>query len=236
LGNELPVMNYFAHGFAFLDDPYFLAGTAVPDWLNVVHRKVRLRREHVEPFAGGSGSPAARFAAGILRHLDDDAWFHTSQGFEQATREMTRLFREHLEPLYENPRAAFLGHIATELILDGVLIAKDPAKLDEYYAALFKVQPAWVERIVAEITGQDTSSLAWFCERFLESRFLFDYLDDAKLVFRLNQVMSRIKLRPLPESAAQVIHSGRPIVEQHLPELLPFPISPAIPEPKETSL
>lgn len=229
-------MNYFAHGFVFLDDPYFLAGTAVPDWLNVVHRKVRLRREDVAPFADGSDSPADRFAAGILKHLDDDAWFHKCQGFENVTREMTRLFREHLEGIHDNPRAAFLGHIATELILDGVLIARDPAKLDEYYAALSIVQPVWIERIVAEITGQEISSLAWFCERFLESRFLFDYLDDAKLVFRLNQVMSRIKLRPLPESTAKVIHSGWPMVERHLPELLPFPIPPAIPEPKETRL
>ena len=36
-------MNYFAHGHRFVDDPYFLAGTAVPDWLSVVDRKVRVR-------------------------------------------------------------------------------------------------------------------------------------------------------------------------------------------------
>ena len=33
-------MNYFAHGVRFLEDPYFLAGTAVPDWLSVVDRRV----------------------------------------------------------------------------------------------------------------------------------------------------------------------------------------------------
>src|SRR5688572_13291726 len=107
-------MNYFAHGFAFLDDPYFLAGTAAPDWLNVVHRKVRLRKEMVLPFADGTTSPLARFAAGVLRHLDDDEWFHATSGFEQSSREMTRLFREHLEPLGPNARASFLGHITTE--------------------------------------------------------------------------------------------------------------------------
>ena len=36
-------MNYFAHGYAFLDDPYFLAGTAVPDWLSVIDRRMRAR-------------------------------------------------------------------------------------------------------------------------------------------------------------------------------------------------
>ena len=227
-------MNYFAHGLAFLDDPYFLAGTAVPDWLNVVDRKVRLRREQVEPFVDGSGTPAARFAAGILRHLDDDDWFHATVGFEQATREMTGLFREHLAAIRENPRASFLGHITTELILDGVLIARDPKRLDDYYASLATVDPEWIERAVSEITGQEVTSLGWFCERFLGARFLFDYLQAPKLVFRLNQVVTRIKLRPLPFSTVKVIEGGWPIVRRHLSELLPLEFYPAIHEPKET--
>jgi hypothetical protein len=214
-------MNYFAHGFAFLDDPYFLAGTAALDWLSVVDRKTRLRREQVEPFADGSGSPAARFAAGILRHLADDDWFHATAGFESATREMAGRFRAHLTATDENPRAAFLGHVAVELILDGVLIAEDPHRLTDYYASLAQVDPGWIAQAVFELTGQNVASLAWFCERFLEARFLFDYLDAAKLVFRLNQVVSRIKLRPLPESTASVIEGGWPIVRRHLPELLP---------------
>ena len=43
-------MNYFAHGYRFLDNPYFVAGTAVPDWLNVVNRKARVRSKHALPF------------------------------------------------------------------------------------------------------------------------------------------------------------------------------------------
>src|SRR3984957_18435669 len=36
-------MNYFAHGIRFVDRPWFLAGTALPDWLSVIDRRVRLR-------------------------------------------------------------------------------------------------------------------------------------------------------------------------------------------------
>ena len=32
-------MNYFAHALPFLDRPYFVAGTAVPDWLTVADRR-----------------------------------------------------------------------------------------------------------------------------------------------------------------------------------------------------
>ena len=54
-------MNYFAHALPFLDQPYFMAGTAVPDWLTVVDRQrgfapetpvVRARRR---PLCGGRG-------------------------------------------------------------------------------------------------------------------------------------------------------------------------------------
>jgi hypothetical protein len=42
-------MNYFAHGIRFLDRPWFLAGTATPDWLSVADRKVRLREKFLVP-------------------------------------------------------------------------------------------------------------------------------------------------------------------------------------------
>lgn len=211
----------------FIGQPYFLAGTALPDWLSALDRKVRVRRDQLLPWADGSGSPAAQFAAGILRHLDDDEWFHKTTGFEQATREMAQSFRDHLENIQDNPRAGFLGHITTELVLDGVLIAKDPRRLESYYDTLATVEPAWIEETVSQMTGRAVSSLAWFCERFSASRFLFDYLEDSKLLYRLNQVVRRIKLRPLPESTTTVIAAGRSIVERHLPDLLPADLFPA---------
>ena len=36
-------MNYLAHAYQYLSDPYFVAGTNLPDWLSVVDRKVRVR-------------------------------------------------------------------------------------------------------------------------------------------------------------------------------------------------
>ena len=51
-------MNYFAHALPFLDQPYFVAGTAVPDWLSVVDRQVRVRRRHAEPLANAADATA----------------------------------------------------------------------------------------------------------------------------------------------------------------------------------
>src|SRR5690348_16960125 len=139
-------MNYFAHGLRFTDRPYFLAGTALPDWLSVVDRRVRLRGRQVRPFAEGPQSPESELAAGVLQHLDDDAWFHKTAAFAIASAEITVLLRGALSS-DEGHRPAFLGHILTEILLDALLIQRDPKRLAAYYEALASVDAAAVEEM-----------------------------------------------------------------------------------------
>ncbi len=44
-------MNYLSHGFRFVDDPYFVAGTALPDWMSVLDRRNRARSTVAAGFA-----------------------------------------------------------------------------------------------------------------------------------------------------------------------------------------
>jgi hypothetical protein len=57
-------MNYLAHALPFLDDPYFVAGTAVPDWLMVADRRVRMRPRYVEPWTRDADPLVAAVARG----------------------------------------------------------------------------------------------------------------------------------------------------------------------------
>lgn len=224
LGN----MNYFAHGMRFVDRPYFLAGTALPDWLSVVDRRVRLRARHVLPFADGNNSPIAELAAGVLQHLDDDAWFHKTAAFAVASAELTIVFRDAL-PTDDGHRPAFLGHILTEMLLDEVLIDRDPAALDSYYAALDRLDAGIVAdaviRMVPPTTARMHLSQTICCLRpfillFANERFLADYRDSSLLLIRLNQIMRRVKLKPLPESFKTSLETARTIVIRHAAELL----------------
>ena len=66
-------MNYFSHGRNFLDDPCYLAGTALPDWLSAIDRRVRVRSRQAAPFAAsGEEEAVARFAGGVLQHHRND--------------------------------------------------------------------------------------------------------------------------------------------------------------------
>lgn len=213
-------MNYFAHGIRFLDRPYFLIGTAMPDLLSVCDRGVRLRARHVEPFVLQDDDPVSQFAAGVLQHLHDDRWFHKTRGFFEITGELTRLFREHVAR-DDRFRASFLGHIVTELLLDRVLHDDNPGALDAYYQALMHVDFTQVERAVNRMSRQPARRLAMFLGLFQRERFLYDYAHSERLLFRLNQVMQRVKLPPLPPETVVVLEKGEQIVRERWRELLP---------------
>ena len=152
-------MNYFAHGYRYTDRPYFLVGTAVPDLLSVVDRRVRMRPQKAAAYLANAQDSHAEITAGIIQHLNDDQEFHNTRAFIEVSGLLTRLFREQLGT-DSTMRPSFLGHIVTELLLDGVLIASQPAKLDAYYAAFQSVDPQLVEntanrivRLTSALTG-----------------------------------------------------------------------------------
>lgn len=213
-------MNYLAHALPHLDRPYFAAGTALPDWLSVVDRKVRLRPRLLEPHLSAESAPQPLLAAGALRHLADDDWFHRTRGFAEVTATLGLLFRERLQGT-DGYRCGFLGHIVTEMLLDSVLIERFPSSLQDYYHSLASIDPELIANSVAVFAGRPAERLAWFVELFLRERILDDYTDDARLLRRLNQVLARVKLTPLPSEAARWLAEARMVVANRRRELLP---------------
>ncbi len=215
-------MNYFAHGRHFVDDPYYLAGTAVPDWLNIVDRRVRIREHQAEPFVATDDQRLGRVAAGIVQHCRDDAWFHNTRAFAELSMSLCAMLRDRL-PADEGFRPHFLGHILVEILLDAQLIADEPERLDDYYAALERVDSAEIERAVNRMSARPTHRLGKLIPLFSRERFLFDYADDGKLLFRLNQVMRRVRLPFLPAELATWFATARRMVAQRKDELLVGP-------------
>lgn len=212
-------MNYYAHGRAFVDDPYFLAGTALPDWLSVVNRKVRLRTRHAEPYLNDADRRVASFAAGLARHHADDAWFHETRAFHELCWSFARRLVE-FNPADDGFRPSFLAHILVELLLDATLIAESPERAERYYAAAAELDAEWIEDTVHRWSAVRPEKLAWFIGRFVEARFLFDYLDDGRLVFRLNQVLGRVGLAPLDDRFGELLPDFRRQVAERAEELL----------------
>jgi hypothetical protein len=212
-------MNYFAHGRRFVSDPYFLAGTAVPDWLSVIDRKVRARSKNAARFVDHPDTVVSAVARGVVQHHHDDGWFHGTRAFAELSLAFTVAVRDLL-PADDGLRPSFVGHILVELLLDAHLAAEAPGLLDRYYQALESLEPAQIEQAVNLFATRPTDRLAVLIPRFSAERFLYDYAEDGKLLTRLNHVMRRVKLAPLPESLLGLFPAARRQVAERRDELL----------------
>lgn len=216
-------MNYFAHARLFLDEPYFVAGTAVPDWLNVVDRRVRARSKSAVNYVDHTDERIAAVASGIIQHHFDDAWFHQSEAFNRLSLAFSVDIRQLL-PGDEGFRPSFLGHILVEILLDAILIREEPERLDEYHDTLNRVDPEIVQEAVNLIAIESTDQLAAMIPRFNTERFLYDYQDDVSLLKRLNHVMYRVKLPVLPQSILEFLPVARERVRENRDLLLDDPL------------
>ncbi len=212
-------MNYFAHAMPFLNAPYVAAGVCVPDWLTVVDRRLRLRHRSVGPFVDDPSAEVAALARGVVQHLRDDAHFHATRAFAECQWSLTAAARDRLAG-DEGFRPGFLGHLLTEVLLDADLAAEHPRELERFFAVLDEIDPAQVEHAVERFAARPPLHLAAMIEGFRRQRIIFDYLDDGRLMFRLNQVMKRVGLPALPDEFAQLLPEARKMIAARRVELL----------------
>jgi hypothetical protein len=212
-------MNYFAHALPYLDRPYFAASTGVPDWLMVADRQVRLRIKYVEPFLNDSDPLLAEIAGGVLDHLKQDVRFHNTRAFAELSWQLTVTARDALHDMH-GLRPSFLGHLLVEVLLDAKLIEENPKLLEEYYRLLEQIEPNLVQAAVNRMASRPTERLAVMIDKFRRQRVLWDYLQDDKLLMRLNQVMRRVNLPILPDDFSNIFPNARQMVYCRKNELL----------------
>jgi hypothetical protein len=215
-------MNFLCHAMPHFHTPLLAACTAVPDWLSVVDRKIRARGKLAAQFLDSDDESLRLVAAGILQHIEDDRWFHGTQAFVETNMELAIQLRDLL-PGDAGFRPTFVGHILIEMYLDAFWIRDQPDVGEDYYKMLQDVSHSEIQRCVNQITGKPTDQLTATIERFIEAQFLFDYLNNDTLLFRLNQVMNRVKLTPLPDSLLDWLPSAAKLVESRRERLLTPP-------------
>jgi hypothetical protein len=210
-------MNYLAHGYQYVDDPYFLAGTALPDWMSVLDRRNRARSQAAQAWVDSDDAQLAAFARGVIQHHEDDRWFHQTECFARLSTSFAVELRTYLTVGHQ---AGFLGHIAVELLLDAVLIEDVPERLDAYYNALSRLDPHSVEAAANCLLPRPVDRLSLLLPRFIAERFLADYADDLLLWRRLNHVMRRVGLEPLPTTIVDWLAEARDRVRDSAKDLL----------------
>lgn len=215
-------LNYLTHAYRFLHDPYFVAGVAMPDWLRVVGKQYRARRSKawsLREECKDPHSPKSRFYSGVVQHHDDDAWFHQTESFVLLSAHLAVELRRLHGP-EASVRSHFLGHIVIELLLDHCLAARNEDLIESYYQTLDELDSSLIEECASRLVGHSIPEVWTWIVRFKEERFLFDYGDDERLLFRLNQVMRRVGLPPLGDEVLPWLANARSLVERASGELL----------------
>ena len=214
-------MNCFSHAFRFLDrDPYFVAGTCVPDWLSMIDRKVRAREKRASEFKMDQDKVTAEVASGIVQHHQDDDSFHNNPVFVQMNLDLAVEIREMLGS-DAGFRPHLSGHILIEVLLDGFLAKQRISQLDRYYEMIATIDPKKLQQSINRMTAISTTRVEWFIPLFLKEKYLYDYLEDKGVLYRLNRVLKRIKLNPLPDRFLNWLPSVRQRVEDQVEGLLP---------------
>ena len=215
-------MNFLCHAMPYLDDPLLAVSTGVPDWLSVVDRSIRVRGKLASQFIDSDDWELQLVASGVIRHIEDDRWFHGTQAFVETNMRLAVELRELL-PGDAGFRPTFVGHILIEMLLDAFWIRDDPAIGERYYDSLSAIPATTIERCVNAITGKPTNQLATVIDRFTEVKFLYDYLDHDQLLLRLNQVMKRVGLTFLPQEVRDWLPDAEKLVESRRQRLLTPP-------------
>lgn len=222
-------MNFLSHAIPYLDDPLIAVCTGVPDWLSVVDRKIRARERMATAVLSSEDEPLRKVATGILNHIRDDRWFHTTGAFVETNLLLAVQLRELL-PGDRGFRPMFVGHILIEVLLDAFWIRDRPDLASQYYDQVQSVSADEIQRCVNQITGKPTDALVAAIRRYAEVKFMYDYLDDESLLMRLNQVMNRVGLTEMPDSVLPWIRDSRELVESRRERFLtpsdgstPFP-------------
>lgn len=189
--------------------------TGMPDFLSVIDRRIRVRGRAAEQHLAAPDLEMRDVAAGIVTHIADDRWFHGGETFARMNLEFAVQLRDRL-PGDAGFRPSFVGHILIEMLLDANYVIAQRQWVDQYYG-LFNVAPLErIEACVNQITGKPSDRIAETLRRFADTRFLYDYADDKKLLMRLNQIMARVGLEPLPAAIQEWLpHARADVLANH---------------------
>ena len=92
--------------------------------------------------------------------------------------------------------------------------------MEFYYRQLESIDPEKIQDVVNLFASKKTDKLARAIEGVIKERYLFDYTDDSKTLYRINRVLSRIGLETVNDQVLDWMKDARKRVYQSVPDML----------------
>jgi len=187
-------MNFIAHFYMdrHVEDSLFFVGVSTPDWVSIFNRQIRVKENRLPLIMENDATPAEMsFYNGVMRHLEVDRVFHSSAFFEDETREISRLLKQHFAD-GAVPRSFFVAHVMFELVLDKVLIQADPSLLPAYYSHLESCDMAQIVQLTEWITSTPMPGYDGFVKKFIIKKYLYQYTEWNHVIYVLRRLLERV--------------------------------------------
>ena len=113
-----------------------------------------------------------------------------------------------------------MAHVLVEVLLDAALLEEDPTRLDRYFGALGRLDPAEVERLAGRLTPAPPIGLGDLFAGFVRARFVADYLTDAGVAKRLDQTFARTRQAAIGPVLTPLLPALREVVRGRAADLV----------------
>lgn len=187
-------MNFLSHYFLDRDrnNAAFFIGVCTPDLISIYNRKVRFKA-HTLPKVDTVGlSPEkVAFYHGIMRHFEVDALFHSSDFFKRETEYFSQLLRKAFGS-ERVQRDFFVSHIFLELLLDKILMEREPKMVPEFYDWLKELGLQFVVSLTEWAAQRPLPNYDGFFERFITHQYLYHYTDWDEVIYVLRRILQRV--------------------------------------------
>lgn len=194
-------MNFLSHYYfdQHSQDSNRILGTILPDLFKNANKTWN---PHPEKKPELFEQPAMQnLLVGWKRHLLVDKIFHSSQFFEEKTKELKLLLIPILSESVVRP--SFLAHIGLELLLDHLLITHRKIDVDSFYKNLANVTENDLNSFITLCNIEDKDHFFKFFNSFKSSRYLLSYQQIDNISYALHRICMRLWAHPFGEETKQ---------------------------------
>lgn len=187
-------MNYLSHFYfdRVEDNKYYNLGLILPDLARSHISKIRINPYRNIEFTTHEISSINK---GCNKHFESDRKFHNWMTFVDLTNRATDIIRDNGDK--EINRDYFITHILVEVLLDKILLDKEPTLADQFYDMVNDVEMDWILKYMRYSGLQDDELWKGQHRRFMKAGFLHNYTSIENVVNSVEQVSIKTGLSEL---------------------------------------
>lgn len=195
-------MNYLSHFYfdRVDENKYYNIGLILPDLARSHIPKLRINPYRNIEF---TTHEIASINKGCNKHFESDRKFHNWIVFVELTNRATEIIRENGDK--EINRDYFITHILVELLLDKLLLDKEPDLAEQFYEMIKSVEMDWILKYMRYSGLQDDELWKGQHRRFMKAGFLRNYTSIENVIESVGQVAVKTGLKELNDEQKELL-------------------------------